>query len=83
MKDGIFHTITFASGLLQKERAKPFPIPEGLTKGLEKVSPATRRARKRPTPLRVREVSHIGGRTNVAPLLMNTVGTTGEEARAL
>ena len=56
MKDGIFHTITFASGLLQKERAEPFPLPEGLTKGLEKVSPATRRARKRPTPLRDREV---------------------------
>ena len=58
MKDGIFHTITFASGLLQKERAKPFPLPEGLTKGLEKVSPATRRARKRPTPHNVSEFFH-------------------------
>ena len=44
------------AAFFKKRGRKAFPIPEGLTKGLEKVSPATRRARKRPTHLRVREV---------------------------
>ena len=45
---------------IQKERAKPFPIPEGLTKGLEMVRPAARRSRKRPTLLRGSEVFRLG-----------------------
>ena len=60
----------FASDI-QKERPKAFPLPEGLTKGLEKVRPAARRSRKRPTYPHVSEVSHPSGRTNVAPKILN------------